>query len=42
MFAYIALHRLKILPQELYNMDQRHKAFIYGCIEKYIEDEKRK
>ncbi|QJC53125.1 hypothetical protein HGI30_17120 [Paenibacillus albicereus] len=36
--AHFALHKLRILPQDLWGMDPHHRAFIYGSIEQWVKD----
>ncbi|MDQ0166638.1 hypothetical protein [Bacillus horti] len=42
MYAYYALHELKILPHDLANMSMRQKAMIFAMIEERVREEKRK
>lgn len=36
--AHYALHKLHILPQDLWAMDDLHRAYIYGSIEQWVKD----
>lgn len=40
-YAYYALHKLKILPNEYNVMNRREKAFIMAAIDIKIENEKK-
>ena len=41
MYAYYALHKLRILPSVFCNMDENEKAFVIASIDVRIESEKK-
>lgn len=40
-YAHYALHKFKIRPKELVDMDRKEKAFIFASIDIHIEAEKK-
>lgn len=42
MYAYYALHELKILPHDLANMTLQQKAMIFALIDERVRVEKRR
>lgn len=41
MYAYYALHKLRIRPSEWINMDENEKAFIIAAINEKAKEEER-
>ncbi len=42
MYAYYALHKLRIRPSEWVNMDENEKAFIIAAIDEKVKEEEKK
>ena len=42
MYAYYALHKLRIRPSEWVNMDENEKAFIITAIDAKLKQEEKK